>query len=244
MMERKYWARMRQQQLYAEVSKHNIVTQLHRNSIIVHVSSLFFTFQSSTRSSSASSGSAVDVESIVDLHRSPAKISTPLPDDKQPSEAESAEPKEDTTTAGEVSKPTVSEGEEGKRETEESAELEEDDEQSSPVASEEQLREDAGEKESVEPAGEPAVTEEGLEMEKSEGKEEKSVEEGITGPPEVFPAQAEESVVIVNSEDSGTELTKILLEAFRRYTYKFNSHSTYHYTRVQTFAIQRSRYRC
>lgn len=153
----------------------------------------------------------------MNLHRSPAKTSTPLPDDKQPSEAESAEPKEDTTTAGETSKPTMSEGEEGKRETEESAELKEGGEQTSPVASEEQLREDAGEKESVEPAGEPAVTEKDLEMEKSEGKEEKLGEEGVIGPPEVFPAQVEESVMIVNSEDSGTELTKILLEAFRRY---------------------------
>ena len=162
----------------------------------------------------------MDVESIVDLHRPSTKISTPLPtDDKQPSEAESAEPKDDTTVAEKTSKP---EGEEGKRDTEESAELEEGGgEKSAPVASEDQLQEDKGEKESVELTGEPVVVTEaeGLEMEKSEDKGEKIGEEGATGPPKVTPVQ-EESVVIVSNEDSGTELTKIFLEAFRRYDKK------------------------
>ena len=151
MMERKYWARMRQmrqQQLYAEVSKyHNNKSKLQH----IQHHSIISTIQSSTRSSSASSGSAVDVESIVDLHRSPAKTSTSLPtDDKKPTESESTElePKDDSAT--------YTEGEEKKEISKEPAE---DGEQSPPIASEEQLKEET-ESAEVEPTGEPEVTEE------------------------------------------------------------------------------------
>ena len=146
----------------------------------------------------------------MDLHHSPVKISIPLPtDDKKPTESESTEvePKDDSAT--------YTEGEEKKEISEEPAE---DGEQSSPVGSEEQLKEEK-EPAEVEPTGEPEVTEEeGLGTE-AEGEIQKAIasEEDTTVSTEVVGAPQEESVVIVSSEDSETELTKILLEAFRRY---------------------------
>lgn len=156
----------------------------------------------------------MDVESTVDHHRSPAKTSIPLPDGTQPTEVESTETKDDTTTVEETSQPMATEGEEEtKKETEETAELAEGGEKSPPAEEEEQLKEGGGDKEPAETTREPEVTEEGLETEESG---EKASEEGALRPPEAVPAH-EESIVIMDSEDSSTELTKILLEAFRRY---------------------------
>ena len=152
----------------------------------------------------------------MDLHRSPIKTSAPLPDGShsiQPTERESIETKEDMTIAEETSQPTATQGEEEKKDTEETAELAEGGKKSPQAVSEEQLREDEGEKEAAEPTREPEV---GSGTEESGAKEEKASEEGVTRPREIVPAH-EESIVIVDSEDSGTELTKILLEAFRRY---------------------------
>ena len=152
----------------------------------------------------------------MDLHRSPAKISTSLPtDDKKPTESESTEfePKDDSAT--------YTKGEEKKEISEEPAE---DGEQSPLVASEEQLKEEK-EPAEVEPTGEPEVTEkEGLGTE-AEGEIQKASEEDARVSTEVVAAPQEESIVIVSSEDSGTELTKILLEAFRRYDCINTSHS-------------------
>ena len=142
------------------------------------------------------------MESVVHLHPSPVKTSAPVAD-TQPTEPESAQPGDD--------QPLASDEEEEKQETEEPVESAEAGKQSSPAASEEQLRED--EKEPAEATGEAEVIEDGLEMEKGE---EKRGEEGATESAGVVPVQ-EESVVIVDTEDSGTELTKILLEAFQRY---------------------------
>jgi hypothetical protein len=138
-------------------------------------------------------------------------------DDKQPAKSESTElkPKDDSKESSQQPTATYTEGEEEeKKKSEASAE---DGEQSSPIASENQLGE---EKEStdVKLTREPEVTEvEGLGMAESKAEGEKAGEEGATVLTELVPAAQEESVVIVSSEDSGTELTKILLEAFQRY---------------------------
>ena len=152
----------------------------------------------------------VDVESVVNLRPSLTKISPLTLDGTKPTEP--AHSKDNAATKEETAQPAQSEGEERRKEV---AELIEGGQQSSPVVSEEQLRESEGEKEHAERIVKLEVTKEDNAKE-GETKEQKASEKGVMAASlEVASAQGE-SVVIIDSEDSGMELTKILLEAFRR----------------------------
>ena len=167
-----------------------------------------------SRCSSGSSGS-VDVERVHDLqpsHIKPSEPSSPL----QPQVSSDSHPQSqagvDMVTEGAEAMTLADEFEEEKKEAEETTEHREDGSQiletSSPPGEEEDKK---GEKE------EEQQPSEAVESPKDDARQDgdKAEVSGISPP-------QDESVVVLYGEESRTELTKILLAAFRRCESKFS----------------------
>ena len=231
-MERKYWARMRQrrqQQLLAEVSKLLYSQYVHLQCISIFVLLHMQRVEPDSRSSSGSGGSVVDVESVHDLHSSHEKPSQPPPPSQPNTTSEShpaeSQPSEDNVIpvdqAPMISQAVASEGDEEvkKKEADEHAEVAEDGSQilDKPISPSEEQKvdkeEQVGEGEPTsEAVREAEVTEESVRDEEREDGDRAVGSGGIPSPPH-------ETVVILSTDESSTEFTKILLEAFTRYKF-------------------------
>ena len=173
------------------------------------------TFESGTRSSSASSGSLVDIECISQIHP---------PTESQPAPHTSSEPRPEgeVTTAVEGEQSVAGEAEEERKVSVEH--LEEETEQKGtidkPSSTGEEEPSKSDEKEEEDSEGHAEDSEKKEEDKSSEMKEDRQDSDKNQSAEviNVLP-QPEESIVLLDREDSATELTKILLEALRRYMY-------------------------
>ena len=180
------------------------------------------TFESDTRRSSESSGSVVDVESVADLL-------TPLPPPVQTQPSDSlyttseSLPGNDIITVKDPSPPQPGKVEEEERKPDETTEPTDDDTQqeNEEKTSEEQLKErekaEGEEEEPTRPVVEVEVKEKDSQDKDGEAEDEGQVDsdKGAAGS-EALPPQLE-NIVVLDREESDAELTKILLEALRRY---------------------------